>query len=58
MTSELVELAHSSADAVTFELHLLERLRQKVGCDVAFFSMRGAESRPSGELCISRSCCR
>ncbi len=47
MTSELVELAHSSADAVTFELQLLEWMQQTVGCDVAFFSTRGAEARPS-----------
>jgi len=47
MTSELVELAHASADAVRVEACLLERLQQTVGCDVAFFSTRGAESRPS-----------
>src|SRR5690349_6233239 len=47
MTGELVELAHSSADVFSFEARLLERLQQTLGCDVAFFSTRGAESRPS-----------
>ena len=41
MTGELVELAHSSADAFTFEASVLERLQQIVGCDVAFLSTRG-----------------
>jgi hypothetical protein len=44
---EFVELAQSSADAACFEARVLERLQHRVGCDVAFFSTRGAQERPT-----------
>jgi spermidine synthase len=56
MMGELVELAQSSADASSFELRALELLQQRVGCDVAFFSTRGAQEQPT-TLGLSEEIC-
>ncbi|HTV25515.1 MAG TPA: hypothetical protein VMG12_42760, partial [Polyangiaceae bacterium] len=47
MDGELVGLAQESASAVGFEAAVLERLQGRVGFDVAFFSVKGAEAWPT-----------
>lgn len=47
MSSDLVRLAHEAHTATGFEAAVLELLQQRVGFDVAFFSMKGAEASPT-----------
>jgi len=47
MQTELVRLANESPDAAAFEAGVLAHLQRQLGFDVAFFSVRGAEARPT-----------
>jgi hypothetical protein len=47
MRETVVELAQSARTAVEFETRVLEELRARVGCDVAFFTVRGLEAEPT-----------
>ncbi|MDQ2647260.1 MAG: hypothetical protein M3020_25880, partial [Myxococcota bacterium] len=63
MIEELVELAQTAPDARSFETAILGHLRARIGFEVGFFSVRGAESDPSAlglerallELAVERS---
>jgi hypothetical protein len=60
---ELIELAQAAPDARAFEAAVLARLQARIGFDVGFLSVRGAESdpttvgleRPLIELAVTRS---
>jgi spermidine synthase len=60
---ELIELAQAAPDASSFETAILGRLQARIGFEVGFFSVRGAESEPSAlgldhallELAVERS---
>jgi spermidine synthase len=47
MPPDLVRLAHEASTATGFEAAVLELLQQRVGFDVAFFSVKGAEASPT-----------
>jgi spermidine synthase len=47
VSSDLVRLAHEAHTATGFEAAVLELLQQRVGFDVAYFSVRGAEASPT-----------
>lgn len=47
MSPDLVRLAHEAHTATDFEAAVLALLQQRVGFDVAFFSMKGAEASPT-----------
>jgi spermidine synthase len=47
VSSDLVRLAHETHTATGFEAAVLELLQQRVGFDVAYFSVRGAEASPT-----------
>ncbi len=63
MIEELIELAQAAPDARSFEAAILRRLQARIGFEVGFFSVRGAESYPSAvglerallELAVERS---
>jgi spermidine synthase len=47
MQPELVRLANESPSAAVFEAGVLEYLQRRLGFDVAFLSVRGAEAQPT-----------
>jgi spermidine synthase len=47
VSSDLVRLAHEAHTATGFEAAVLGLLQQRVGFDVAYFSVRGAEASPT-----------
>jgi spermidine synthase len=60
---QLIELAQAAPDARAFEAAVLARLQARIGFDVGFLSVRGAESEPTTvglerpliELAVTRS---
>jgi hypothetical protein len=47
MSIDPVGIAHASLTATEFEGRVLDGLERSVGCDMAFFSLAGAEATPS-----------
>jgi hypothetical protein len=47
MSPDLVRLAHETSTATGFEAAALELIHRRVGFDVAFFSVKGAEASPT-----------
>lgn len=47
MLSEIIESSQGSASAVAFEAAVLELLQREIGFDVAYFTVKGRESRPT-----------